>query len=353
MPCVQRQDRRAFVGAWTLGSVLGIALAVSIGCTSVKLSEPTAGESVEAFTGPTMGTQYTVRYGAATCCPNAEILQSYVDRRLAEINERMSTYDPESELSRFNRHSGDDWFAVSEETAKVVAYALEIAAETNGAFDPTVGPAVNLWGFGPDGRLTEPPTDEGIEDAAKLVDYTKVEARLSPPALRKTDPQVYVDLSAVAKGYGSDAIGQLLSDNGVENYMVEIGGEVATRGSKADGSPWRIGIEKPQASARSLQTVVELAGEALATSGDYRNFFEDDDVRYSHTIDPTTGRPVTHNLATVSVRASTCMEADAQATALLVMGRQRGYDWAEERGIAALMIERTDNGPVESQTSAW
>ncbi len=135
--------------------------------------------------------------------------------------------------------------------------------------------------------------------------------------------------------------------------MVEIGGEVVCRGEKPDGSPWRIGVEKPEPSGRTLQMIVELRDEALATSGDYRNFFEQDGVRYSHTINPRTGRPVQHTLATVSVRAADCMHADALATCLLVMGPSEGYDWAEERGVAALMIERTDDGFREHATTAW
>ncbi len=306
--------------------------------------------SVLTFEGPTMGTAYQCSVVSSRV---TQSLQQAVGSRLAEINRQMSTYDAESELSQFNQHETETWFSVSHETAEVVRFALEIAKATDGAFDPTVGPAVNLWGFGPEGRRRDPPSDDAIAQARQRIGYQQVEVRIDPPALRKTNPQVYVDLSAVAKGYASDEIGRLLQEQGVSSYMVEIGGEVATRGTKPDGAPWRIGIEKPDSAGRSIQMVVELSGDAVATSGDYRNFFQLDGTRYSHTIDPTTSRPVTHNLATVTVRADTCMEADALATALLVMGPERGYDWSEDHDIAAFFVERSDCGPIERTTSAW
>lgn len=320
---------------------------------SAALCVAGCGRAAIQFSGPTMGTRYNITCLAEAGADDAEALQQKVDARLAEINRRMSTYDPESELSQFNLHTGDDWFEVSLETARVVAYALEVAKDSGGAFDPTVGPVVNLWGFGPGGRKNKTPTEAEIEAARALVGYQSIEARLAPPALRKTKSGVYLDLSAVAKGYASDAIAELLTDEGVAGCMVEIGGEVATRGTKPGGAAWRIGVEKPDETGRSIQLVVELSGDGLATSGDYRNYFESDGVRYSHTIDPTTGSPVTHDLATVTVRAASCMEADALATALLVMGRERGYDWASQRGIAALMIQRTQRGPVEKSTPNW
>ncbi|TWT67613.1 Thiamine biosynthesis lipoprotein ApbE precursor [Posidoniimonas polymericola] len=308
---------------------------------------------VVSFTGPTMGTRYSVKVVIDDADERLEELQHRVDERLVEINKRMSTYDPRSELSRFNQSDSEDWFEVSAETAKVVAYALEIAAATGGQFDPTVGPVVNLWGFGPDGRRSEPPTDDEVAAALARIGYQSVEARQEPPALKKSRPDIYVDLSAIAKGYGVDAVSELLTELGAAASMVEIGGEVVCRGRKPDGSSWKIGVEKPDESGRVLQTVLDIDDHAIATSGDYRNFFEDHGERFSHTINPATGRPVTHRLATVSVQAPSCMRADALATALLVMGGDEGYNWASENGVAAMFIERTDDGSKERSTAEW
>lgn len=334
------------VGCWL--SCAALLFFTALGCDSPA-------PSIESFSGPTMGTRYNISY-ASDGQSDADALaerQKVVDARLAEINKRMSTYDPESELSRFNNSDSTDWFEVSEETAKVVTFALEVAKETDGAFDPTVGPVVNLWGFGPDGRRKEPPSDKEIEASLKRVGYQNVDARLEPPGLKKSRRDIYIDLSAVAKGYASDAVSELLEKSGAAASMVEIGGEIACRGLKPGGEPWRIGVEKPDERGRALQTVVELTDQAVATSGDYRNYFRTDGMRYSHTIAPQTGRPVEHSLATVSVRANTCMEADAWATAILVMGPQQGYNWAQEHGVAAMLIERTKDGFAEKTTDAW
>ncbi len=325
------------------------AVGLSIGCERATRTE------VCKFDGPTMGTRYNVSVvlptdGAPT---EASRLQGLVDGLLKTINNQMSTYQEDSELSRFNAQQGTDWFAVSPETAAVVRLALDVAEQTDGAFDPTVGPVVNLWGFGPDGRREEPPTDAEVAAALAKVGYRRVEVRSDPPALKKSARDVYLDLSAVAKGYGSDAVSDLLLREGVTASMVEIGGEVRTRGAKPDGTSWRIGVEKPDSEGRAVHAVVELRNGALATSGDYRNYFEEAGRRYSHTIDPQTGRPVTHTLATVSVRTATCAEADALATALLVMGPGDGYYWCGRNAVAALFIERTDDGFRERASPAW
>lgn len=309
---------------------------------------------VQSYSGPTMGTQYNVSVVARLGEKQEPSLGLQFDKRLAEFNQLMSTYEPDSELSRFNESDSTEWFEVSGDTAEVVAYALELASETKGAYDPTVGPLVNLWGFGPGRKRNRSfPTDEQIEEASKFVGYQQVEVRLEPPALRKQNIEVYLDLSSIAKGDGVDAIARLLDSLEYEAYMVEIGGEVRTRGNKPSDEPWKIGIESPDPRRRSLQKILKLSGESVATSGDYRNFFEQEGVRYSHTIDPRTGRPVLHNLATVSVLADNCREADALATALLVLGPKAGYDWAVEKKVAAYFISRSEAGPEVQRTAAW
>jgi thiamine biosynthesis lipoprotein len=284
---------------------------------------------------------------------NVAALQQQVDLRLAAINLEMSTYLPDSEISRFNRYTDDDWFAVSAETAMVVAAGLEVSRDTQGAFDVTVGPLVNLWGFGPEGRVGEMPTDEAIAECQARVGHARLEVRQMPPALRKRRADVYVDLSAIAKGFAVDEVAKLLDRHAVRSYLVEIGGEVRTRGRKPDGGGWRIGIERPVAGVRQLDCVVELDDCALATSGDYRNFFERDGRRYSHEIDPRTGRPVDHDLISVSVLADDCLTADAWATALLVLGPDAALTTARQLGLEVLCMVRSGDGWTEQATPGF
>jgi thiamine biosynthesis lipoprotein len=311
-----------------------------------------------------MGTRYNVSIVGGDEA-GALRLQGLIDEALAELCRQMSTYDPASELSRFNASESDEWFPVSKETASVVKSALELAEASGGKYDPTIGPLANLWGFGPQGKRDGPPTDEEIAAAKELVDYRQLEARLDPPALRKLKPGVFVELSSIAPGHGADVISDLLLAEGIESSMVDIGGEVRARGLKPGGKPWRIGVERADSpiavdttpsdrQSSPLQRVVELRDKAVATSGDYRNFFESGGVRYSHTLDPQTGRPVTHDLATVTVLAETGRDADGLATALLALGPEAGYDWAIQRRVAALFVRRTaEDRLIEKTTPAW
>jgi FAD:protein FMN transferase len=301
------------------------------------------------FTGSTMGTSYTVRVAGLPSGINPQELHEEIDRRLERVNDQMSTWRPDSELSRFNRYRATDWFAVSSDTARVIDAAIRIGRESKGAFEVTIGPLVNLWQFGAEQRAA-PPSEAEIAAALATVGYEQLEVRSDPPAVRKSRPEVYVDLSGIAKGYGVDVIAELLRERGVAGYMVEIGGEVRTLGTKDNGSPWRIGIEAPTDDRRSLQRVVILEGKSLATSGDYRNFREHEARRVSHTIDPRTGRPIEHALASVSVVADNCMEADALATALMVLGPDDAYNFAAERELPALLIVREGNRFVERAT---
>ena len=330
-------------------TLAGLILFSLLGCRNEnRISDETI-----LVSGDTMGTVYKVKVSGPPDGLTAERLQQEVDARLKYINDRMSTYLPESEISRFNRSKSDEWFEVSPETVAVLGEALEISEKTDGAFDVTVGPLVNLWSFGPEDRHTEIPTDDEIEQAKARVGFRNVEIRPSPPALRKKQPNVYVDLSAIAKGFAVDEVARVLDALGVTRYMVEIGGEVRTRGRKQDGTPWRIGIEKPASTSRVLQHIVELENRSLATSGDYRNFFEKDGRRYSHTIDPRTGRPVEHNLASVSVISDNCTFADAMATALAVMGPDEAFRYATDNDVDVLLIIRGPDGFSEKATKGF
>lgn len=299
------------------------------------------------LSGPTMGTRYMIKLVGLPRGVSAESLAKEVDERLHLINQQMSTYVDDSEISLFNRAAAGTWFDVSRDTASVVQVAQATSEKTEGAFDITVGPLVDLWHFGPNRGEQSLPSDEQIVAKLERVGYSKLAVRSDPPALMKTVDKLRLDLSAIAKGYAVDAVAELLERHGISSYMVEIGGEIRVSGSRPGGNGWRIGIESPKSDKRKIKRVVELKNVAMATSGDYRNFFEVDGKRYSHTINPANGRPVEHNLASVTVLEQDCMTADALATALLVLGPDRGIAWANENDVAALLISRTENGLSE------
>jgi thiamine biosynthesis lipoprotein len=303
--------------------------------------------------GATMGTRFSVKLVAPGEAIDKNALQRQLVQTLARIEERMSTYVADSELSRFNASSSTDWIAVSDELCSIVESAIGISQLTGGAFDITVGPLVNLWGFGPDGIATEPPSEEDILRARHRVGFEKLDANCSAPAIRKLQPDVYVDLSAYAKGYAVDQLAELLDQAAFKDYLVEIGGELRMRGHNSSAEEWAIAVEKPIGYERDIQTVVRLTDSAMATSGDYRNYFEHHGNRYSHTIDSRTGRPVIHNLAAVTVVSDTAAFADAIATALLVLGMEHGFEFAERENIAAYFLLRNESGIEEHMTGLF
>jgi thiamine biosynthesis lipoprotein len=306
-----------------------------------------------------MGTRWTVKF-TDRLPPElsvAALRQAIVDR-LDKINQQMSTYIRSSEVMRFNAAAGRKWFEVSQPTAEVVTRALKVGEATGGAFDITVGPLVRLWNFGTEGGAAigseiELPDDKAITAALAKVGQQHLRVRADPPALQKATCGLEVDLSAIAKGFATDQVGELLQEHGLNNFLVEIGGEVVARGQPASDRPWQVAIESPPEAKRRLHTIVPLENSALATSGDYRNFFVHKGRLYPHIIDPHTGQPVGHNLATVSVLHKSCLYADAFSTGLLVMGDQKGYQWATQNDIAALFLVRSDGGIQAQVTPAW
>lgn len=298
-----------------------------------------------------MGTQYTVKLVDLPASVDAATLKEEIQEKLEHIDALMSTYRPDSELSRLNAFHRIEWFSVSEETAKVIQEAVEIGRLTGGAFDVTVGPLVNLWGFGPGEKPAQSvPSPEEIDHAKSKVGLNHVEVRLSPPAVRKKHQDLYIDLSGVAKGFAVDQVAKHLEDSGIENYMVELGGEVRAKGHNDQGKPWQIVIESPLAGVRAIQRIVGLKDTGMATSGDYRNYFEVDGSRYCHIIDPGPGRPLTHKLASVTVFDPSCMRADGLATALMVLGPDAGYDLALQEKLPAFFIIKSNTGFVEKST---
>lgn len=326
-------------------------------CISLLLAILSAGgcsESLEKpivkISGPTMGTQYHISWVSDK--PNSLALeteqkdiQQKVDTLLVAINKSMSTYDPHSELSLINHRYNSEWQTISDGLYQVLKMAKQVNAQSAKAFDITVGPLVNLWGFGPDKTNDHIPESEKIQtllaeigsDALTLRQHDGVfQLRLAAPR--------YMDLSAIAKGYAVDVLGNLLQGQGIENYLIEVGGEIIAHGMKPENQSWRIAIEAPNDDGRSVQIIIPLSSMGIATSGDYRNFFEQDGRRFSHTIDGRTGYPVEHELASVSVLHPSVALADAWATALTVVGAEKGLAMAEEFNLAAYFIVRTDNG---------
>ena len=306
-----------------------------------------------SISGSTMGTSYSIKLSELPAGVIQEDLHKDIDDIFEQINDQMSTYRPESELSRFNLFTGREWFDVSPETAQVVREALSVSLKSEGAFDVTVGPLVNLWNFGPKKREQIVPSEVEIKNALATIGYQYLRARNTPPALKKLVDGLEVDLSAIAKGFAVDLVSELLMQQGVKGSVVEIGGEIRTHGTKANGSPWTVGIELPADDQRSIQEVINLGDYALATSGDYRNFFIQEGKRYSHTIDPRTGRPVEHQLASVTVIAERCMLADAWATTLMVLGPEEGYEFAVGRDLAVIFVIRDENGFSRKSTPAF
>ena len=301
--------------------------------------------------GETMGTSYTVKIVLRA----GEILdpagtQSGIDLVLKKINAQMSVYDPGSEISRFNRQASTEPIEISPEFLHVVDRSLQWSEKTSGAFDVTVLPVLGLWGFGPGHpfppRLDSIPSQESIEKALSDVGYRKL--RVTGGALAKSRPGVKIDLGAIAKGYGVDVVYEYLAVKGLHDFMVEIGGEVRARGKNRSGSPWRLGIAKPLLGtppSPATEWVITLENQAVATSGDYQDYFEIDGQVYSHEMDPRTGRPARNGIASTTVTAPLCMDADALATALMVLEPNKGLALVESLpDTEALLIVRSGEG---------
>lgn len=304
-----------------------------------------------SFSGNTMGTQFSVKLIGGSVAYDA--LAAIIETELADVEKMLSTYRAESEISRFNNNNTTEWYEVSREFCLSVEAALMLSVFTDGSFDITVGPLVNLWGFGPGEVVSQPPAAEDIDAALETVGYEHLQADCNRPALRKNLASITLDMSAIGKGYAVDRIATQLDRRGFDNYLVEIGGELRFRGRNAKGDKWAIGIEIPKVSLRRPHTIIYLTDTAMATSGDYRNFFEANGKLYSHTIDTRTGRPVTHMLASVTVVDSEAARADALATALLVMGPDQGLEFATAHDLAAFFLLRTGSGIEERSSPAF
>lgn len=310
----------------------------------ILLSACSPGPETIVISGDAFGTTYNVSIvETAEQSVDEAALKAAIEKTIAELNSEFSNWDPNSTVSKFNDHPSTDAFPVPADFLTFMDIAQQVHQDSNGYLDMTLAPLIDLWGFFKPGLDREPPSQADIDAALTLVGQdTLIKLDRDVPALIKAQPDVTLNLSAIAKGYGIDRLANDIEDHGFENFMVEVGGDLFARGMNAQGRYWSLGLEKPVAGQRSLQQIVRLANQGMATSGDYRNYYEEDGVRYSHIIEPVSGRPVTHRTASVTVFADNATLADGWATALLAMGTEDGLGLADERGLAVIFIDRAE-----------
>lgn len=303
------------------------------------------------ISGDTMGTQYHI-----SALPpkrfDRQAGQKDVDAILAAFSRITSTYIPDSEVNRLSAFPLDENRDISQILSDILLISMEVSWITGGAFDVTVSPLVELWGFGAERREQGVPDASAIAAALEYVGFQYLQLDFTEPKIKLTKP-VTIDLSGVAKGYGVDMVAQWLERQGIQDYLVEIGGEIRAAGKSPRGDEWRVGIEKPAGLSAGVERAIRVSGVGLATSGDYRNYFEKDGQRYSHTLNPKTGYPITHKTASVTVVAETSAYADALATGFLVLGAEKSLALAETHGIAVYLIEKSDEGFKSSYSSAF
>ena len=316
---------------------------------------PALGGVVHTLHGQTMGTSWSVKL-VAEVTRRLPPLRQAIQTQLDTVVEQMSTWESTSNLSIYNQSAAGSWHALPDEFFTVLEYALQVAHASDGAYDPSAGALVNAWGFGPNQRYNEAgfiaPTEQTLEAARAQCGWQRIQIDAANKRVQQPG-SIYIDLSAIAKGYGVDLVARELLRLGIDSFLVEVGGELRGAGVKPDGQPWWVALEHPLpdalASAASntaigVETIAALYDWSVATSGDYRRYFENDTTRYSHTIDPRSGEPIQHGLASVTVLHADCMAADAWSTALNVMGAEQGLAYANQHDLAALFINRSTDG---------
>ncbi|WP_167535163.1 FAD:protein FMN transferase [Caulobacter segnis] len=305
------------------------------------------GGAVRAFGGATMGTTWSAK-AVLPATVDLPALEAMVQRALDAVVAQMSPWEPLSDLCRYNRAPAGSWVRLPEPTLTVLRRAIEVAEASAGAFDPTLGALTDLWGFGPRPFSGAPPERDAVAALRETGGWKRLtldgEALFQPGGLK-------LDLNGVAKGFGVDQAAAALDRAGVKSYLIEVGGELRGTGAKPDGQPWWVELERPPSANDAEKTVVALHDLAVATSGDYRRFFDHEGRRYAHTLDPSTGAPVTHTTVSVTVLAKDCMSADAWATALTVMAPDAALAFAAKHDLAALIVSRAAAGGLEERLS--
>lgn len=309
------------------------------------------------LTGATMGTRYHISIIQNEVKLDKKALHYAIKQRLEQINQSMSTYRENSEISRFNHSRTANWFPISDDFFQVMTQAITAYKDTQGAFDPSIYPLVYLWGFAKKIKF-KPPSKRQIQTALNRTGFQHMKLRLSPPAIAKQKISLALDLSAIAKGYAVDVISELLLSKGLSNHLVEIGGEIQAHGTNSNQSAWKIAIEHPASVQTHTQvnTVIKsihLNNQALATSGNYRNFYEYKGKQYAHTLDPKTGYPVQTHLVSITVLHPSSLWADAMATAMMVMGKEKALRFADQKKLAVFMVTYTEKDQYQTLTNHY
>jgi len=308
------------------------------------------GDSMESFGGPTMGSTYSIKYVRHANLPASEDVRVEVEKILADVDQQMSTYRANSDISRFNALPADRCQAMPAVILELVRVGEQLSQQSEGSYDLTVEPLLNLWGFGPQGREEKVPSASALAEVQKRVGYRHL--RVEDDQLCK-DAAVEVDFNSIAAGYAVDTIAARLDAMGIHDYLAEATGELKASGKKLDGSPWRIALEAPRDDRQVAERIIDVDGYGLSTSGDYRNYFQQDGRRYSHTFDARTGAPVLHDLASVTVIHPSALMADGLWTLLLILGPERAWDYAEKHDIGAFFVIRADKGFVTRTSHAF
>ncbi len=331
-----------------LAASLALAASLGLGAACGETAS-----SVRVYEGETMGTTFRVQVIAPPGAASDEVVRDAIARVLADVDRRMSTWRDDSEIQELNRAGTSEVVQVSAETFDVLAMAARVSEQSGGAFDITVGPLVEAWGFGPAGAPASPPEDAAIQELLAITGWRQLALDAERRTARKANAALRCDLSAIAKGDGVDRVALALESLGLSRHLVDIGGEMRAGGTRNDGRAWRVAVERPDATGGMTEHVVPLRG-SLATSGNYRRFIERDGRRLTHVIDPRDGRPIDHATASVTVLHERCALADAWATALLVLGADEGLRLATERELAALFLVRDERGDFHARESpAW
>ena len=316
-----------------------------VGCDQKPQPAKTHATEVTVLEGKTMGTFWRASIPGIDAKRSAE-LKEKIQTQLDADDRLLSTWKNDSALMRFNHAATTEPWPVSEAMADIVTLSLRIGAKTHGAMDITVGPLVNLWGFGPDKQPVATPDAQAIA-AAKArtgLQHLQVINQSGRQFLQKDIPDLFVDLSTVGEGYAADHLARLMEQEGISRYLVSVGGALVSRGMNGEGKPWRVAIQKPTDRENAVQAIVDINGHGISTSGSYRNYYELDGKRISHVIDPQTGQPITHKLVSVTVIAPTALEADGWDTGLMVLGPEKAQQVVREEGLAVYMIVKEGEG---------
>ncbi|WP_092317339.1 FAD:protein FMN transferase [Pseudomonas saponiphila] len=316
----------------------------------MALTAGCGGDRLQNLSGPTMGSTWSVQYVQHADGPAASQVQAEVEGILAEVDRQMSTYRSDSDIERFNGLPANSCQPMPGPVLQLVQVGEQLSRDSDGAFDLTVEPLLDLWGFGPQGREEKVPSASALAEVLQRVGHGHL--RIEGQDLCKDAP-VEVDFNSIAAGYAVDRIAARLAQMGIDSFLAEATGELKAVGRKPDGTPWRIALEEPRDDQQVAQRVIALDGYGVSTSGDYRNYFEQDGQRYSHTFDARFGKPITHQLASVTVIHPSTLMADGLSTLLLILGPQAGWDYAEKHAIAGFFVMRADKGFVTRSTPAF